>query len=72
MVEVGVSHRPRAGGASTVSAAQIPTVLGELIRYWWNTVQFPITATQAVGAGRFSILHALLLFVAALFLFSNL
>ncbi|WP_182864604.1 glycosyltransferase [Rhodopirellula sp. JC639] len=72
VVEVGVSHRPRAGGASTVSAAQIPTVLGELTRYWWNTAQFPVTATRAVGAGRFSILHALLLFVAALFLFSNL
>ena len=72
VVEVGVSHRPRAAGNSTVSASHIPTVLAGLIRYWWNTIQFPSAATKGVVSGPFSILHGLLLFVVALFLFMNL
>ncbi|QDV40727.1 Undecaprenyl phosphate-alpha-4-amino-4-deoxy-L-arabinose arabinosyl transferase [Stieleria neptunia] len=72
VVEVGVSHRPRAAGNSTVSAAHIPKVLAGLVRYWWNTIQFPSVATAGVVSGPFSIVHGLLLVVAALFLFTNL
>ncbi|MCS7467431.1 glycosyltransferase [Stieleria sp. ICT_E10.1] len=72
VVEVGVSHRPRAAGNSTVSVAHIPTVLAGLVRYWWNMVQFPSVATTGVISGPFSIVHGLLLVVAALFLFTNL
>ncbi len=39
--EVGVSHRPRTLGESTVSVQHIPKVLMSLARYWWNVVQFP-------------------------------
>lgn len=40
LVEVGVSHRPRTAGESTVSIHHIPKVLGSLARFWWNEVQF--------------------------------
>ncbi|TWU04117.1 glycosyltransferase [Neorhodopirellula pilleata] len=43
--EVGVSHRPRILGESTVSVRHIPKVLTALARYWWNEVQFPAAAT---------------------------
>ncbi len=43
--EVGVSHRPRTLGESTVSVRHIPKVLTALARYWWNEVQFPAAAT---------------------------
>lgn len=41
LVEVGVSHRPRTEGESTVSIHHIPKVLASLARFWWNEVQFP-------------------------------
>ncbi len=41
VVEVGVTHRPRIAGESTVSIWHIPAVLTCLLRYWWNQVQFP-------------------------------
>jgi len=41
IVEVGVTHRPRVEGQSTVSISHIPKVLRSLSRYWWNSVQFP-------------------------------
>ncbi len=48
--EVGVSHRPRTLGESTVSVQHIPRVLASLARYWWNEVQFgrvdPISSEQ--------------------------
>ena len=40
LVEVGVSHRPRAGGESKVSVTHIPVVLAALVRFWWNKVLF--------------------------------
>ncbi|QDV47559.1 Undecaprenyl phosphate-alpha-4-amino-4-deoxy-L-arabinose arabinosyl transferase [Stieleria neptunia] len=43
--EVGVSHRPRTLGESTVSVRHIPKVLMSLLRYWWNEVQFPAVAS---------------------------
>ncbi|TWT71470.1 glycosyltransferase [Crateriforma conspicua] len=48
--EVGVSHRPRTLGESTVSIRHIPKVLAALARYWWNEVQFPtVASTQPVA-----------------------
>ena len=44
--EVGVSHRPRTLGESTVSVGHIPKVLASLTRYWWNEVQFPAARTS--------------------------
>ncbi len=44
LVEVGVSHRPRTAGESTVSIRHIPKVLASLARFWWNQVQFPASA----------------------------
>ncbi|TWU35013.1 glycosyltransferase family 2 protein [Novipirellula artificiosorum] len=41
VVEVGVSHRPRIDGTSTVSVHHIPKVLASLARFWWSTVLFP-------------------------------
>ncbi len=41
VVEVGVTHRPRTEGTSTVSVTHIPKVLASLLRYWWNAAQFP-------------------------------
>jgi len=40
VVEVGVSHRPRAAGVSKVSIAHIPLILAALLRFWWNQVMF--------------------------------
>ncbi|TWU51406.1 glycosyltransferase [Rubripirellula reticaptiva] len=81
IVEVGVTHRPRVDGHSTVSASHIPRVLKSLVRYWWNTIQFP---SQGGQNGRSGIAksskepkwigwaqRALILF-AAIFLFANL
>ncbi len=51
VVEVGVSHRPRTQGKSTVSISHIPKVLSSLARYWWNAVQFPVsTAPRSAGS----------------------
>ncbi len=78
IVEVGVSHRPRLEGTSTVSIAHIPKVLTSLIRYWWNAVQFPTVAkseTQllSIAADKSSrYMQYSLLFVAAIFMLTNL
>ncbi len=50
IVEVGVSHRPRTEGQSTVSATHIPGVLASLTRYWWNAVQFRELSTGPTPA----------------------
>ena len=84
IVEVGASHRPRAGGESSVSIHHIPRVLASLLRYWWNSVQFPGAAgrhhpatvlqdskdRESGGVWSWGVL--LLLLVAALFLMTNL
>jgi dolichol-phosphate mannosyltransferase len=46
VVEVGVTHRPRPRGQSTVSVLHALPVATTLLRFWWNTVLFP----QATGA----------------------
>ncbi len=80
IVEVGVSHRPRTEGQSTVSIAHIPAVLASLLRYWWNQVQFPGGDPIACPSAE-TLLHkekrygwagALLLLVAALLLLTGL
>ncbi|KLU07786.1 membrane protein containing Glycosyl transferase, family 2 domain protein [Rhodopirellula islandica] len=82
VVEVGVSHRPRMLGESTVSIKHIPTVLASLVRYWWNEVQFPVPEhvdcqePKATSASCFGLnpkwLQIGLLFLAAMFMFANL
>jgi len=47
VVEVGVSHRPRAAGESKVSITHIPLVLAALLRFWWNQVMFTEPAKLA-------------------------
>ena len=79
VVEVGVTHRPRTQGTSTVSVSHIPKVLCSLARYWWNAVQFPQPDQIAVPmAPRDTLqrndvyLQLALLLMAAVFLLTNL
>ena len=78
IVEVGVSHRPRAGGESTVSIGHIPHVLSSLVRYWWNAVHFPTDAPSTPfresrdSRRRLMSWQMVLLALAALFMLSNL
>ncbi len=41
VVEVGVDHRPRTLGTSTVSIGHVLPVLIALLRFWWTGIQFP-------------------------------
>jgi 4-amino-4-deoxy-L-arabinose transferase-like glycosyltransferase len=43
VIEVGVSHRPRPRGESTVSVLHTIPVFQSLLRFWWKTVLFPGT-----------------------------
>lgn len=79
IVEVGVSHRPRTLGQSTVSITHIPKVATSLMRYWWNTVQFPGAAEIGRSAASPAAIkqpalwmNVTLLLIAAIFLFTNL
>ncbi|MCO8121685.1 glycosyltransferase [Stieleria sp. TO1_6] len=86
IVEVGVSHRPRTAGSSTVSVRHIPKVLTDLVRYWWNVVQFPGEASDPADEkpvtappvrrehsdSLYGGLQVALLMIAALFLLTNL
>ena len=78
IVEVGVSHRPRVEGQSTVSVSHIPKVLKGLARYWWNAIQFPATSKpnsnddSADQDSRLRWLQVALVVIAAIFIFSNL
>jgi dolichol-phosphate mannosyltransferase len=83
VVEVGVSHRPRTAGSSTVSIHHIPKVLTALARYWWNEAQFPGRAavpTQSTRAPHRTFenpvpmrwLQIGLLLIAAIFMLTNL
>ncbi len=46
VIEVGVSHRPRPRGQSTVNVWHTIPVFAALIRFWWSTVLFPARVTQ--------------------------
>src|SRR5262245_50815706 len=51
LVEVPVSHRPRASGESKVSLREIPRTAAKLLRFWWSNVVFgprPGPVTPAV------------------------
>ncbi len=49
VVEVGVTHRPRAAGESTVSALHTIPVMGSILKFWWNTILFPQAALSATS-----------------------
>lgn len=78
IVEVGVTHRPRMVGQSTVSIAHIPVVLVSLIHFWWNRVLFPgkpgcpqgdnPISIRDVTRNRGRLLQASILLIAALLL----
>ncbi len=86
VVEVGVSHRPRMLGESTVSIRHIPKVLTSLVRFWWNEVQFPSQSAPEVtktvdheqsklvtsSATQIRLMQWGLLLVAAVFMLTNL
>jgi 4-amino-4-deoxy-L-arabinose transferase-like glycosyltransferase len=75
LVEVGVSHRPRAAGESKVSILHIPVVFAALIRFWWNRVMFAGTTaenSETWSPARRTLMLAVLLGVASLLLFINL
>lgn len=82
IVEVGVSHRPREEGQSTVSIHHIPVVLATLARFWWNRVMFspdsqPCRESRSADrtvrpAREFPWAACGLMLIAAVFLFANL
>src|SRR5207245_5504495 len=41
VAEVGVRHRPRLRGRSSVSLADVPKTLATLLPFWWSRVLFP-------------------------------
>lgn len=40
VAEVGVRHRPRLAGQSSVSMREVPKVLGRLLPFWWSKATF--------------------------------
>jgi dolichol-phosphate mannosyltransferase len=40
VAEVGVRHRPRLKGQSTVSLREVPRTLGRMLPYWWSRLLF--------------------------------
>jgi 4-amino-4-deoxy-L-arabinose transferase-like glycosyltransferase len=76
VVEVGVTHRPRAAGTSKVSIFHIPVILAALIRFWWITVLFPTRAVpqdlQKWSPARRWRMGLLLMGLASVVLFTNL
>ncbi len=74
LVEVGVTHRPRVEGESTVSPRHIPVVLASLLRLWWNRALFPYVerdnraGDQGESGKRWAWGQALLLLCAAVML----
>ncbi|QDU57235.1 glycosyltransferase [Aeoliella mucimassa] len=79
VVEVGVTHRPRCEGQSTVSVTHIPVVLTNLLRFWWNRIQFPnhpqsssVRAASDPSQLRYRWMQYALLLVAAMLLLSTL
>ncbi len=50
VVEVGVNHRPRPRGTSTVSFLHVVPVLMALLRFWWSRIQFPARSPHPAPA----------------------
>jgi 4-amino-4-deoxy-L-arabinose transferase-like glycosyltransferase len=71
VAEVGVRHRPRLRGQSTVSLREVPRVLGELLPFWWSRVLFAGDAAcgLAPSAKPQAAISALFLCVVAALLF---
>jgi len=77
VVEVGVTHRPRAAGESTVSLRQAWPVARDVCRYWWGQVAFagslPPDPTRPSRRSVWErVAPWLLAVIAALILFGNL
>lgn len=78
IVEVGVTHRARPAGKSTVSVRHIPRVLASLARLWWNDIQFggcEVTRAKNMlsdGNRRLGWMQVALLAIAGAFLLTNL
>lgn len=70
VAEVGVRHRPRLRGQSTVSLADIPRTLRTLLPFWWSRVLFsapnPRRRPETLDLG-----FGLLIAVAALLFFGH-
>jgi glycosyltransferase involved in cell wall biosynthesis len=41
VVEIGVRHRPRAGGESKVALGDVPRTLAKLLPFWWSRLHVP-------------------------------
>ena len=50
VVEVPVTHRPRASGESKVSLREIPRTAARLLRFWWSNVVFGPRAASVTPA----------------------
>ena len=53
IIEVGVTHRPRAAGESKVSLTDIPKTLGTLLPFWWSRLLFPASRVPTPLNARF-------------------
>lgn len=71
IAEVGVRHRPRLRGHSTVSMTDVPRTLATLIPFWWSNVMFPARPPEESPRGSWVDL-LLVLTVAILLFFSRL
>jgi 4-amino-4-deoxy-L-arabinose transferase-like glycosyltransferase len=72
IAEVGVRHRPRLAGRSTVSLREVPRTLGRLLPFWWTRVLFPGMARaeeESESPSRAGIVGLALLLVMASLLF---
>lgn len=75
IAEVGVTHRARLAGESTVSLSHTIPVCGALLRFWWNGVLFPSESRPAEHAWSPRLrwgMGVCLAAIAALLLFTNL
>lgn len=72
VAEVGVVHRPRVGGQSTVSWSQIPRILQVLLPFWWTQVLFPKQDADLRSESRTAWGLPLILFVAIALFFTQL
>ncbi len=78
VIEVGVSHRPRPRGQSTVNVWHTIPVFAALVRYWWSTILFPAHVTrrsrltQTWHRGKSSAAAASLCLLSAAMFFGNL
>ena len=53
VIDVGVRHRPRLSGASSVSLREVPRTLGRLLPFWWSEATFAANGDQvdAISGG---------------------